>query len=81
MVIGGGNSGLEEGLFLAQFTDRVIIVEQGDALRGSRLLQDKVLQPSEDRGPAASRGEGLPVEGRRQRQARRRLVEDLATGE
>ena len=43
MVIGGGNSGLEEGLFLAQFTNRVTIVEQGDALRGSRLLQDKVL--------------------------------------
>jgi thioredoxin reductase (NADPH) len=43
MVIGGGNSGLEEGLFLAQFTNRVTIVERGDVLLGSRLLQDKVL--------------------------------------
>lgn len=43
MVIGGGNSGLEEGLFLTQFTDKVTIVERGDALRGSKLLQDKVL--------------------------------------
>jgi thioredoxin reductase (NADPH) len=43
MVIGGGNSGLEEGLFLTQFTDRVTVVERGDALRGSKLLQDKVL--------------------------------------
>jgi len=43
MVIGGGNSGLEEGLFLTQFTDSVTVVERGDALRGSKLLQDKVL--------------------------------------
>jgi thioredoxin reductase (NADPH) len=42
MVIGGGNSGLEEGLFLTQFTDKVTVVERGDALRGSKLLQDKV---------------------------------------
>jgi len=43
MVIGGGNSGLEEGLFLTQFTEKVTVVERGDALRGSKLLQDKVL--------------------------------------
>jgi thioredoxin reductase (NADPH) len=42
MVIGGGNSGLEEGLFLAQFTEKVTVVEYGDALRGSKILQDKV---------------------------------------
>ena len=27
MVLGGGNSGLEEGLFLTQFTDKVTVVE------------------------------------------------------
>lgn len=43
MVIGGGNSGLEEGLFLTQFTDVVRIVEQGGSLRGSRILQSKVM--------------------------------------
>src|SRR3990170_3824508 len=42
MVIGGGNSGLEEGVFLTQFTGTVTIVERGDQLRGSRILQDKV---------------------------------------
>ena len=42
MVIGGGNSGLEEGLFLTQFTDKVVVVERSDRLRGSKLLQDKV---------------------------------------
>src|SRR4029450_4042924 len=43
LVIGGGNSGLEEGLFLTQFTDKVTVAERGDALRGSKLLQDKVM--------------------------------------
>ena len=43
MVIGGGNSGLEEGLFLTQFTDKVTVVEVGDQLRGSKILQDKVM--------------------------------------
>jgi len=43
LVIGGGNSGLEEGLFLTQFTDIVTVVEYGDQLRGSKILQDKVM--------------------------------------
>jgi len=42
VVIGGGNSGFEEGLFLAQFSDHVTILEQSAAPRASRLLQDKV---------------------------------------
>ncbi|HUY15953.1 MAG TPA: FAD-dependent oxidoreductase, partial [Acidimicrobiales bacterium] len=43
VVIGGGNSGLEEGLFLTQFADHVTVVEDSEKLAGSRLLQDKVL--------------------------------------
>jgi thioredoxin reductase (NADPH) len=42
MVLGGGNSGLEEGLFLAQFVDLVTIVQRGDRLTANKLLQDKV---------------------------------------
>ena len=43
LVIGGGNSGLEEGLFLSQFAKRIRIVEHNHALKASRLLQDKVM--------------------------------------
>jgi thioredoxin reductase (NADPH) len=43
MVIGGGNSGLEEGLFLTQFTERVTAVEHNDRLAGSKPLQEKVM--------------------------------------
>ena len=42
LVIGGGNSGLEEGMFLSQFAERIRIVEFAPELKVSRLLQDKV---------------------------------------
>ena len=42
LVIGGGNSGLEEGLFLSQFARRIRIVEFNSELKASWLLQDKV---------------------------------------
>jgi len=42
VVIGGGNSGFEEGLFLTQFARHVTVVERGPQPRASRLLQDKV---------------------------------------
>lgn len=42
VVLGGGNSGLEEGLFLTQFANHVTVVERGTELRGSKLLQEKV---------------------------------------
>jgi thioredoxin reductase (NADPH) len=42
MILGGGNSGLEEGLFLTQFTDLVTVVEFNEELRANKLLVDKV---------------------------------------
>jgi thioredoxin reductase (NADPH) len=42
-VVGGGNSGLEEGLFLTQFADCVTVVQALPNLTGNKLLQEKVL--------------------------------------
>lgn len=42
MVIGGGNSGVEEGLFLSRFTDRVTLLELKPELKASALLQEKI---------------------------------------
>lgn len=42
LVIGGGNSGLEEGLFLSQFAKKIRIVDHNPELKASKLLQDKV---------------------------------------
>ena len=41
LVVGGGNSGIEEGLFLTRFASHVTVVEVGDRLRASQVLQDK----------------------------------------
>jgi thioredoxin reductase (NADPH) len=43
VVIGGGNSGFEEGLFLTQFAKHVTILERSATPVASRLLQDKVM--------------------------------------
>jgi len=42
-VIGGGNSGLEEGLFLTQFAEHVTVVQGAAHLTANKLLQEKVL--------------------------------------
>ncbi len=42
LVIGGGNSGLEEGLFLSQFAKQIRIVEFAPELKASQLLQEQV---------------------------------------
>jgi thioredoxin reductase (NADPH) len=41
LVIGGGNSGVEEGIFLTQFTRKVTLLEHNTELRASALLQEK----------------------------------------
>ena len=40
-IIGGGNSALEEGLFLTKFASKVTLLVRGDALSASQVLQDK----------------------------------------
>ena len=42
LVVGGGNSGVEEGLFLTKFASHITLVEIGDRLRASKILQDKL---------------------------------------
>lgn len=42
LVIGGGNSGFEEGLFLTKFASQVDIVEFAPQVKASQLLQNKV---------------------------------------
>lgn len=44
LVIGGGNSGFEEGLFLTKFASQVDIVEFLPTVKASRILQDKVAE-------------------------------------
>ena len=42
VVVGGGNSGVEEGLFLTKFASKVTVLEIGERLRASQILQEKL---------------------------------------
>ena len=42
VVVGGGNSGFQEGLFLTRFARSVSILERGKQARASQALQEKV---------------------------------------
>ena len=41
LVIGGGNSAVEEGLFLTRFASKVTLLGRGDQLRASQILQER----------------------------------------
>jgi len=77
LVIGGGNSGFEDGLFLTKFAEQVDIVEFLPEVKASQILQNKV---------AARQDMTVTVnhavkEFRGKNELQAVLVEDRATGE
>jgi thioredoxin reductase (NADPH) len=46
VVVGGGNSAVEEGLHLTNFTEKVTLLVRGDKLNASQIAIDKVNEPT-----------------------------------
>lgn len=47
-VIGGGNTAVEEALYLSNICSEVILVHRRDSLRSEKILQDRLLQKAEN---------------------------------
>ncbi len=79
VVIGGGDSALEEAIFLTKFASKVTVIHRRDELRASKILQERAFQNPK----IAFRWNSIPREflGEEEGGVKGIEVEDVVSGE
>jgi len=82
-VIGGGNTALEEALYLSNIASKVILIHRRNKFRGEKILQNKILEKSNidiqwDHELIEVLGDEIGVNGIKRRNV---LTGDIATDE
>ncbi len=83
-VIGGGNSAVEEAIFLTNFASKVTIVHRRDSFRAEKIMQDRLFNNPKinviwDSTLEAVTGDGKSVTGVKIRDVRTNQITDFKT--
>ena len=79
VVVGGGDSALEEAIFLTKFGSKVTVIHRRDELRASKILQERAL--SNDKIEWLWNKVVVDILGNRQDKVHGVLLQDTQTGE
>ena len=77
VVVGGGNSGVEEGLFLTKFASKVTVLEVRDRLGASQILREKAASHPQMEVRVGTTVEEFKGDGRLESV----VVKDVSTGQ